>query len=153
MMEYDKACEAEELARLRRVLLLRAMLAGGASQRQVAEALGVSQSAISQRLASAAAERVNPMKLVMAGGDILRDVAAQNGYTDLAVFGSVARGEARDDSDVDLLVQAPPGTTLSRLSAFEETLEAILGCSVDLVSYGGLKPGVDDDIRRDAVPL
>jgi hypothetical protein len=69
------------------------------------------------------------------------------------VFGSVARGQAAPDSDIDLLVQAPPGTSTFDLVRFQLLLVNILGRGVDLVEYGGLKEGLDDDIRREAVLL
>ena len=69
------------------------------------------------------------------------------------MFGSVARGQARPDSDIDLLVQAPAGTSSFDLVKFQLLLAQVLGRGVDLVEYGGLKDGLDDDIRREAVLL
>lgn len=152
--EYREARRAEDIARLRRAIALRAMLASGMSQRDVAEELGVSQPAISQQLRSAGdLQRVEPEALVQAGAPVLKVLAADRGFTRLAVFGSIARGEARPDSDVDLLVRAPTGTSSFGLVKFKQLLEAVLGRQVDLVEYGGLKPGRDEDIRREAVLL
>ncbi len=69
------------------------------------------------------------------------------------MFGSLARHEATRDSDIDLLVEAPEGTSTFGFIRFRQLLENVLGRDVDLVSYGGLKPGLDDDIRREAVPV
>lgn len=69
------------------------------------------------------------------------------------MFGSVARHQARRDSDIDLLVEAPEGTSSFGFIRFRQFIEQILGREVDLVSYGGLKRGLDDDIRREAVLL
>jgi len=69
------------------------------------------------------------------------------------VFGSIARGEARQDSDIDLLVDAPPGTSSFEFTRFKQLIEQVLGREIDLISYGGMKPKLDDDIRRDAVLL
>lgn len=151
--EYGLAGVAEVVARLRRVLALRAMVAAGATQRQVAEAVGITQPAVSQQLKAAVADVIDPARLVEAGGPILRRAAEERGFTDLAVFGSVARGEARSDSDIDLLVRPPDGTTIAGLLALQRLFEAILGHPVDLMTYGGLKPGLDDDVRREAVLL
>jgi len=112
---YRSACSAEAVARLRRVLALRAMLASGATQRQVAEAIGISQPAVSQQLKATAVEGVDPALLIDAGGPILRSTAEERGFADLAVFGSVARGEADLGSDIDLLVRPPQGTTITEL--------------------------------------
>jgi len=60
------------------------------------------------------------------------------------VFGSVARGQDRPDSDVDLLADLPPGMGLLGLGRVQAELEAILGSPVDLVPAGDLEPGSDD---------
>ena len=152
--EYQQARRGEDLARLRRVLALRALMADGFSQRALAERLGISQSAISQQLRSAPdLSRQDPVSLLEAGAPIVKALAAERGYTRLAVFGSVARGDSRPDSDIDLLVEAPEGTSSFDFVRFQKLLEHVLGRHVDMVSYGGLKPGLDDDIRREAVPL
>ena len=52
-----------------------------------------------------------------------------------------------------MLVQAPSGTSSFGLVRFQQLIEQVLGRRVDVVEYGGLKPGLDDDIRRDAVLL
>jgi predicted nucleotidyltransferase len=152
--EYRDARRDEDIARLRRVLALRAMIATGLSQRQVAEAVGVSQSAVSQQLKSAPDLRaLHPETLLSAAAPILKDIAEARGYRRLAVFGSVARHEARPDSDIDLLVEAPEGTSSFGFIRFKQLLEQVMGREIDLVDVGGLKPGLDDDIRREAVLL
>lgn len=152
--EYRDARRGEDVARLRRVIALRAMVASGMSQREVAEALGVSQPAVSQQLRFAPdLEQVDPTTLLEAGAPVLKALAADHGFTRLAVFGSVARKEAGPDSDIDLLVRAPRGTSSFGLVRFQQLIENVLGRHVDLVEYGGLKAGLDDDIRREAVLL
>ena len=59
----------------------------------------------------------------------------------------------RQDSDIDLLVEAPPGTSSFAFVRFKELIEQIIGRGIDLVSYGGLKLKLDDDIRPEAVLL
>ena len=130
------------------------MAATGMSQRQIADALGVTQPAVSQQLKAARElDAVDPELLVEAAAPVLTALAAERGYSRLAVFGSLARGQATRDSDVDLLVQAPEGTSTFDFLRFRRLIEKVLGREVDLVSYGGLKPAVDDDIRREAVLL
>lgn len=80
-------------------------------------------------------------------------MAADLGFTRLAVFGSVARGTARPDSDIDLIVESPPGTSSFEFLRFKQLIEQVLGREVDLIDYGGLKPKIDDDIRREAALL
>jgi uncharacterized protein len=79
--------------------------------------------------------------------------AAAHGVSNLRVFGSVARGRDRADSDVDLLVDLPPGLGLLGLGRVEADLEAILGSRVDLVSAQDLKPEVRARVERELVPL
>ena len=154
LVEYQSARRNEDLARLRRVLALRAMAATGLSQRQIAEELGISQPAVSQQLkAGADLAAVGPSDLLDAAAPVLKALAAERGYSRLAVFGSVARGVARSDSDIDLLVAAPPGTSSLSFLRFKQLIEQVLGRVIDLVDYGGLKQGLDDDIVRDAVML
>ena len=152
--EYREAQRGEELARLRRALALRAMVATGMTQREVARELGISQPAVSQQLTSSAdLTEVHPELLLEAAGPVLKAFAEDHGYRRLAAFGSIARHEARADSDIDLLVEAPPGTSTFSFIRFKQLLEEVLGREIDLVSYGGLKPRRDADIRREAVLL
>ena len=152
--EYRDARREEDVARLRRVLALRAMVANGMSQRQIADALGVSQPAVSQQLKFARElSTVHPQVLVHAAGPILKALATDLGYRRLAVFGSVARGTASPDSDIDLIAESPPGTSSFEFFRFKQLIEQVLGREVDLIDYGGLKPRIDEDIRREAVLL
>jgi uncharacterized protein len=68
------------------------------------------------------------------------------------VFGSVARGEARPDSDLDLLVDFEPGTSLLDHVGLFQDLEELLGVGVDVVARSALKPR-DEHIRLEAVDL
>jgi uncharacterized protein len=79
--------------------------------------------------------------------------AAAHGVTNLRVFGSVARGEDRPDSDVDLLADLPPGLSLFGLGRLEADLEAILGTRVDLIPAADLKPGVRERVELDLIAL
>ncbi|HLK79864.1 MAG TPA: nucleotidyltransferase family protein [Streptosporangiaceae bacterium] len=79
--------------------------------------------------------------------------AAAHDVTNLRVFGSVARGEDRPDSDVDLLVDLPPHMGLLGLGRVQADLEAILGAKVDLVPASNLKPAVRARAERDLVAL
>lgn len=154
LAEYRDARHDERIARLRRLLALRAMVATGMSQRQIADALAVTQPAVSQQLKfGPGLDHVHPEVLLEAAGPVLRALAAEHGYVRLAVFGSVARHEARKDSDIDLLVETPEGTSSFDFVRFKQLLEQVLGREVDLVSYGGLKANVDEDIRREAMLL
>jgi predicted nucleotidyltransferase len=152
--DYLGARHDEDVARLRRVFALRAMVATGLSQREIATRLGISQPAVSQQLKAASdMSSVHPEKLIEAAAPVLRRLAEDAGYGRLAVFGSVARRQAEQDSDIDLLVEAPQGTSSFGFIKFKQLIEQVLGRQIDLVDYGGLKPRLDDDIRREAVLL
>ena len=154
IVQYRDARRAEDVARIRRVIALRGMGVTGMNQRQVAEALGISQPAVSQQLRNAPdLDLVHPGVLVEAASPVLKLLAAERGYTRLAVFGSVARGESREDSDIDLIVDAPAGTSSLEFVRFKRLIEQVLGRDIDLISYGGLKPALDRDIQREAVLL
>jgi uncharacterized protein len=78
-----------------------------------------------------------------------RDVGAR----DVRVFGSVARGEERPDSDIDILVTLEPGRTLMDLARLEERLEALLGRPVDVTTLSGLREPVRSSALREAISV
>lgn len=84
--------------------------------------------------------------------DILR-LAGQWGARDVRVFGSVARGDASPSSDVDFLVEFEPGRSLLDHGGLVMDLQDLLGCEVDLVSEGGMRPRFRDRVLKEAVPL
>ncbi|MBS44620.1 MAG: Cro/Cl family transcriptional regulator [Nocardioides sp.] len=151
---YAAARRAREVARVRQVVALRAMLATGASQREAGRRLGVSQSAVSQQLSGARSLRdLDPALLVEAAGPVLTALAEEHGFGDVAVFGSTARGTAGPDSDVDLLVRSRGSASTFDLLRLRQTIEQVLDRPVDLVEADGLTAGLDDDVRRDARPV
>jgi uncharacterized protein with HEPN domain/predicted nucleotidyltransferase len=80
----------------------------------------------------------------------IREIAAKHGARNVRVFGSVARGEARPDSDVDFLVEMEPGRTLLDLGGLLMDLRALLGWEVDVVTERGLKPRIRDRVLKEA---
>ena len=84
--------------------------------------------------------------------EILR-LATKYGARNVRVFGSLARGEADEASDLDLLVELDPGRSLLDLGGLQFELEALLGCRVDVVTERGLKLRIRDRVLRDAVPI
>jgi len=83
---------------------------------------------------------------------ILR-AAAEHGARNVRVFGSVARGEEHDASDVDLLVELAPGRTLLDLVGLRLELEDMLAIDVDVTTLDMLKPAARETVQREAVPL
>ncbi|MEA2045200.1 MAG: nucleotidyltransferase family protein [Euryarchaeota archaeon] len=80
-------------------------------------------------------------------------ITAKHGVRNVRIFGSVVRGEADEESDVDLLVEPDPGFTLLDHSAMIRELESLLGRKVDVVSERGLRERIRDRVLREAVPL
>jgi predicted nucleotidyltransferase len=84
--------------------------------------------------------------------DVLR-LAAAHGVTDVRVFGSVARGEADEQSDIDLLVSVAPERSLFDLGGLLMDLQDLLGRQIDLVTERGLRPRLREQVLREALPL
>ena len=80
-------------------------------------------------------------------------LAAAHGARNVRVFGSIARGEQQQGSDVDLLVDFEPGRSLLALTGLTLDLERALNCKVDVVSSRGLRPQVAAAVLRDAVSI
>jgi uncharacterized protein len=80
-------------------------------------------------------------------------LATQHGARNVRVFGSVARGEDRPDSDVDLLVDVEPGRSLLDVIALEQDLEVLLGRPVDVQTDAGLSPYLQQRILAEAAAL
>jgi predicted nucleotidyltransferase len=95
---------------------------------------------------------VDPIALQKRREAIL-DLCARHGATKVRVFGSVARGEAQEGSDLDLLVVFEEGRTLLDHARLKLALEGLLGVPVDVVSEGGLAPRLRERVLREAVPL
>jgi predicted nucleotidyltransferase len=84
--------------------------------------------------------------------DILR-VAAQHGARHIRVFGSVARGEADERSDVDFLVELDKGRSLLDLGGLLMDLQTLLGRPVDVITEKGLRFRIRDRVLHEAVSL
>jgi predicted nucleotidyltransferase len=80
-------------------------------------------------------------------------IAAQHGAHNVRIFGSVARGEARLDSDIDFLVELEPGRSLLDRVALIQDLEDLLGKKVDVATAKGLRESLRDRILNEALPL
>ncbi|MHB8674755.1 MAG: nucleotidyltransferase family protein [Candidatus Limnocylindrales bacterium] len=79
-------------------------------------------------------------------------VATQHGARGVRLFGSVARGQAGPEGDVDLLVELQPGRSLLDIGALLVDLEELLGCKVDVITPGGLRPRIRERVLKEAVP-
>ena len=84
--------------------------------------------------------------------DILR-LAKEYGAYNVRVFGSVARGEADENSDIDFLVDMEQGRTLFDLGGLLMDLQETLNCKVDVATEKILRESVKNSVLKDAVPL
>lgn len=82
-----------------------------------------------------------------------RDLRNQYGITGLSVFGSVVRGEAREDSDVDILATFDQPVGLLKLIDAEYYLSDLLGSKVDLIPVDEVRPELKEQIYNEAVPI
>jgi predicted nucleotidyltransferase len=93
-----------------------------------------------------------PEKVKVKRQEILA-IAARHGARNVRLFGSVARGEADELSDVDLLVDMEPGRSLLDHAALSIELNRLLDCKVDVISARGLKPRIRERILKEALAL
>ena len=85
--------------------------------------------------------------------EAILNLASLWGAHNVRVFGSVARGEAGPNSDVDFLVEFEPHRSLLDHGGFLMDLRELLGCEVDVISEGGLRPRFRDQVMREVRPL
>lgn len=82
-----------------------------------------------------------------------RETVSRFRAANLRVFGSAFHGTDKDGSDLDLLVDALPGTTLFDLGGLQVELEDLLGVQVDLLTPGDLSPKFRDQVLTEARPV
>jgi len=85
--------------------------------------------------------------------DEILQIAAGHGARDACLFGSLARGAARPDSDIDILVKLDPGRSLLDIVAIKQDLEDFLCCEVDVVTEAAISPHIRVEVLMEAVSL
>lgn len=80
-------------------------------------------------------------------------ILREEGVTRAALFGSVVRGEATKESDIDILVDLPRGKSLFDLAGLQIRLEEELENKVDVITYNSINPLLKDYILKDQLPI
>lgn len=93
---------------------------------------------------------MKPSAALSAHRDAVRRIVEAHRARNPRVFGSAARGEDRDDSDLDLLIDAAPGMTLFDIGAIIAELNDLLGVRVDVVTESSLRPRARQRILAEA---
>lgn len=83
----------------------------------------------------------------------ITEIARRRGIGEVRVFGSVARGEARADSDVDFIVQVEPGSSILAVGGFLDEVSELLSQPVHVVTVGSLTRNGGERALSEAVPL
>ncbi|MGA2233484.1 MAG: nucleotidyltransferase family protein [Tepidisphaeraceae bacterium] len=85
--------------------------------------------------------------------DAILEIARRYGASDIRIFGSVARGDATDSSDLDLIVRFEPGRSLLDHGGLVMDLRELLAVKVDVIDEDAMRPRFRDQANREAVPL
>ncbi|MDQ2852376.1 MAG: nucleotidyltransferase domain-containing protein [Actinomycetota bacterium] len=143
--------EVTAQARLELVSAVRRAAAQGLTQTQIAQAIGRSQPEVSRLLRF---HGTSPLAYrLRRNAERVRQSVAEAGGTRVRVFGSVASGEDRPDSDVDLLFAMGHPLSLMQLGRLEQQLADLLDAPVDLVPESALRPDLRERVMREAVSL
>jgi predicted nucleotidyltransferase len=92
-------------------------------------------------------------ELLQAKREDILHTASKYGAYNVRVFGSVARGEADSESDIDLLVDMEPGRSLFDLGGLLMDLQDLLNCNVDVVTEDGLRDRIRERVLKEAIAL
>lgn len=96
---------------------------------------------------------MDAIRLIQTRRKEILETAMRNGAVNVRIFGSVARGEDRPDSDIDFLVNLEPGRSLMDLARFLRELRTLLDRPVDVVTEAGLRPRIKSQVLKEARPL
>lgn len=150
----EVARQTDEVTAQARAALVRAVreaAARGMTQTQIAREIGRSQPEVSRLLRF---HGTSPLaRNVRRNADEIRHLVAEAGGTSVRVFGSVARGDDRADSDVDLLFTMKEPLSLMQWGRLEQRLAHLLGVPVDLVPESALQPHLRERVMSEAVAL
>jgi uncharacterized protein len=98
-------------------------------------------------------QALETLKFIREKREEIQRIAAEHGAQNIRVFGSVARGDTRPDSDVDFLVDVGPVTSTWFPAGLIIDREGLLGRRVEVVTERGLNHLIRDEVLREAVPV
>jgi uncharacterized protein len=96
---------------------------------------------------------MTPLELLQHRRDDIQRIAAKHGAYNVRIFGSVVRGEAGPESNIDLLIEKGPTTSSWFPAGLVLDLEELLGRKVEIVTEKALNPYLREQVLREAVPL
>ncbi len=96
---------------------------------------------------------MSPYEILKSKREQILRTAKEHGASNVRVFGSVARGDADEKSDVDILVDLEPGRSLLDHAALSLALQELMGVQVDVVTSRGLRERIRERVLQEAVPL
>jgi uncharacterized protein len=96
---------------------------------------------------------MKPSISVAMHGDQIREILERFRMRNPKIFGSAARGDDTEDSDLDILVEVPPGATFYDLARAELELESVLGCKVEVLTRDSLALDVVEEAEADLAPI
>jgi uncharacterized protein len=96
---------------------------------------------------------MNLLNMLNEKREAILNTAKRHGARNVRIFGSVARGDFDEESDIDFIVEMEPERSLLDHAALVLDLRKLLGCDVDVVSDKGMKARIRDRVLREARPL
>jgi uncharacterized protein len=96
---------------------------------------------------------MKPSEVLNSSRKTIREIIGQSKLQNPRIFGSVLHGTDKEGSDLDILVDAPPGTTLFDIGGLLIDLEDMLGIPIDLLTPNGLPAKYREQILLEAKPL
>ncbi|TWP32739.1 nucleotidyltransferase domain-containing protein [Leekyejoonella antrihumi] len=143
--------EVTAQARAEFVRAVRKAAAQGMTQTEIARNIGRSQPEVSRLLRF---HGTSPLaRNLRRNAEQIRHLIAEAGGTRVRVFGSVATGQDRPDSDIDLLFVMKQPFSLMQLGRLEQRLADLLDAKVDLVPESALRPDLKERVTSEAVEL
>jgi predicted nucleotidyltransferase len=143
--------EVTARARAELVSAVRRAAREGLTQAQIGQLIGRSQPEVSRLLHFHGTSHV--ARVLRAHAAEVRRIIADAGGREVRVFGSVATGRERPDSDIDLLFTPTRPLSLMELGRVESAAAEVLGVSVDLIPDTALRPDLRERVLAEAVPL